>query len=125
MESECAHDTVAPDQAYLDSLTEENEAVQLAIVPLTVGCNACRDGLVPTVTYDETLGYFRQYCNRAENYDFTESDVPCLDIGYVQVWQGYIESEMELVCQLCSVAIPNCLVCETTKSCSMCAVGYF
>lgn len=76
------------------------------------------------VEQDRDFGLYISKCKYKGDFDLTEADAPCKDQGYVQVKEGYIESEKELVCKKCSDLIPNCQICKTSQSCDMCQIFF-
>jgi len=66
---------------------------QKTTIEETVGCGVCNDDQRPLVKFDKALGLYYQECKNKNDFDLTKDDVPCVKLGYVQVWQGYIASE--------------------------------
>ena len=82
----CKHQTVAPDATYLATLTDDTQQTQVNVIAITVGCNACTDDQIPLIQYNTVWGIYYQTCELKQKYDFSKDDVPCKNLGYVQVW---------------------------------------
>ena len=118
-EKSCETESVVSTESVLTALKANTLTVyQAEVAEWTVGCNECKSNFVPVVTYDSTLGLYYQECTRMSEIDYTKADVPCAELGY-------IESELTLTCVSCASIIPNCKVCQTSKLCDMCDIGYY
>ena len=86
-----------PNATLLTQMNHPDNQTQLLVAGVTVGCNSCTEDSRPLVEHLKEYGLYRQKCVQKNTYDLEAEDVPCPNIGYVSVKEGYIESEKTLV----------------------------
>ena len=59
----------------------------------TIGCRICEAGYITRVRLLEDVGMREVYCESDENYDSTTENIPCEEVGHIQMLQGYIPEE--------------------------------
>ena len=58
-----------------------------------------------------------------DDVEATEENESC-GVGEIMQWVGVIETARVLECTSCADLIPDCLACDSSINCQMCAKGY-